>query len=219
MDPDRKRLAVITGGHGDLARETARSLADRGWEVLTPGRHQLDVADPAQVERWFASLQRIDLLVNAAGVRRDRRFGAIEEADWDSVSRVCLRGAFLCSRAAAQRMAGAGGGTIVNIGSHSSRGAAGQAAYAAAKAALEGLTRALATEWGPANIRVNCVLPGWLETRFTADVPPAVAASALRRHVLGRFARVRQAAAFIAHLADMPDVSGQVMAIDSRILA
>jgi 3-oxoacyl-[acyl-carrier protein] reductase len=143
---------------------------------------------------------------------------AMEESAWDAVLKINLRGAFLCSRAAAGLFASQNSGHIVNIGSYSAlSGPAGQANYAAAKAGLIGFTRSLARELGPAGVRVNCVLPGWLETKFTSTVPEKHTDAALQEHVLGRFNTVEDAARFIVFLDSMKQVSGQVFQLDSRV--
>ena len=115
-------------------------------------------------------------------------------------------------------MAGQGGGHILNVGSNSGiTGPAGQSAYAAAKAGLVALTKSLAEELGAHGVRVNCVLPGWLETKFTAGLADEVTRRALVAHVLGKFNTPRDAARFFVFLHSMAAVSGQVFQLDSRI--
>jgi 3-oxoacyl-[acyl-carrier protein] reductase len=211
-------VAIITGGKGALATALREHLEELGWIVHAPGREALDVTQSASVANFFAGIDRIDLMVNNAGIRHDALLARQAEADRDAVLDVSLRGAFLCCRAAAAIMSRGGSGHIVNIGSHSAlSGPAGQTAYAAAKAGLAGLTKSLAAELGPAGIRVNCILPGWLETKFTRDVPEAARDNALDGQTLGRFNTVADAARFIAFLHSMGAVSGQVFLLDSRI--
>lgn len=216
MDPP---LAVVTGGRGGLAAALAREFSSAGYAVHAPGREELDVRDAASVNAYFECLRRVDVLVNNAGITGDAAFARLAESDWDEVVDTNLKGAFLCSRAAAARMAGTDGqgGCIVQIGSYSAlRPPAGQTAYAAAKAGLIGLTKSLAREFGPSDIRVNCVLPGFLETRMTAALPEPVRAAAMRRHVLGRFNTPEESALFVRHLCSLRHVSGQVFQLDSR---
>ncbi len=211
-------VVLITGGGGDLAAALCHEFAAAGWSVLTPLRPELDVTSPEQVEHFFSRLIRLDLLINNAGIRRDALVVHQPEADRDAVLDVCLRGAFLCSRAAARLMVKQHGGHIVNVGSFSGiTGPAGQSAYAAAKAGLVALTKSLAAELGPLGVRVNCVLPGWLETKFTAGLPEEVIEKARASHVLGRFNIPQDAARFVAFLQGMAAVSGQVFHLDSRI--
>lgn len=212
------RLVVITGGAGDLAQEVARLFVAAGYEVRSPGRDTLDVSDAAGVRAYFKNLPRCDVLVNNAGVLADAPVVRMDEAAWDKVMDVCLRGAFLCSRAAIPHMRKARAGHIINIGSYSAlSGPAGQANYAAAKAGLIGLTKSLASEMGTSNIRTNCVLPGFLETKFVDNVPDAAVARIKDDHALRRFNTCTDAARFITLLDSMENVSGQVFQLDSRV--
>ncbi len=211
-------VAMITGGAGTLAGALREELTAAGWQVLAPGRQQLDVTDSAAVSQWFAGLTELDLLVNNAAITHDALFAGQPEHERDAVLQAGLRGAFLCSREAARIMTKQGRGHIVNLGSHSAlTGPAGQTAYAAAKAGLVALTKSIAAELGPHNIRVNSVLPGWMDTKMTAAVPAAVRQRALESHVLRRFNTPADAARFIVFLHSMTAVSGQVFSLDSRI--
>lgn len=215
---EKKRLAVITGGAGDLAQEVARVFVGDGYEVVAPGRNVLDVTDAVQVSAFFGRLEGCDVLVNNAGVLADAPVARMDEKAWDRVVDVCLRGAFLCCRAALPLMAANGGGHIVQIGSYSAlSGPTGQANYAAAKAGLIGLTKSLAEEVGGANVRVNCVLPGFLETKFVRGLPGPVTDRIRGAHALRRFNSISDAARFILFLDSMQHVSGQVFQLDSRV--
>jgi 3-oxoacyl-[acyl-carrier protein] reductase len=209
---------VITGGEGELARAIAAELQAAGAEVHAPGRVELDVTSAENVRSYFGALERLDLLINNAGVSDDAVVAKMSGQQWDCVVGVNLRGAFLCSQAATRTMVAQRSGHIINIGSFSARfGTSGQANYAAAKAGLIGLTQSLAKELGRRNVRVNCVLPGYLETKFVAQVPEEAQERILRMHELGRFNTVADAARFIALLDTMAHVSGQVFQLDSRI--
>ncbi len=213
-------IAVITGGAGDLAKATAAELAKSGFTVHAPGREVLDVSAASHVQKFFGILEGVDLLINNAGTRGDHVLAKMTEAQWDSVLASNLRGAFLCSQAAALLMMKQQSGHIINIGSFSARfGNFGQTNYASAKAGLIGLTQSMARELGKRNVRVNCVLPGFLETKFVADVPAEMKERILQTHELGKFNTVEDAARFIAFLDTMPLVSGQVFQLDSRIAA
>jgi NAD(P)-dependent dehydrogenase (short-subunit alcohol dehydrogenase family) len=213
-----RRVALITGGQGTLAAALREELVSADWLVHAPAKAELDVTGSPAVAAWFERLPRLDLLVNNAGVTRDALFVSQPDCEREAVMEVCLRGAFLCCREAARIMVPRGTGHIVNIGSHSAlTGPAGQTAYAAAKAGLIALTKSLAAELGPHNIRVNAVLPGWMETNMTAPVTAAVRQRALDAHVLGRFNTPAEAARFIAFLHSMSAVSGQVFSLDSRL--
>lgn len=211
-------VVLITGGSGGLAGALREEFSTNGWNVIAPGRETLDVTSADHVARYFSGLKHLDLLINNAGIRRDALLAQQPESDRDAVLDVCLRGAFLCSREAARLMTSQRNGHILNVGSKSAlTGPAGQSAYAAAKAGLIGLTKSLAAELGPSGVRVNCVLPGWLETKFTAGLPAEVIERARKAHVLGKFSTPRDAARFICFLHGMTGVSGQVFQLDSRI--
>ncbi len=210
---------LVTGGRGALGSALAKVAGEEGWRVHALGREELDVRDEVMVERVIGGMERLDLLVCAAGMRRDGLVAGMSGATFAEVLEVNLRGAFLSARAAAAVMARAGRGHIVFVGSHSAvTGPVGQSAYAAAKAGLAGLTRALAEELGGLGIRVNCVLPGWMETAFTAGVGEAVREAARRASVLRRVNEPEEVARAILGLHGMPGVSGQVMALDGRPL-
>ena len=210
-------VALITGGEGDLAGEISKVLRSKGYTVLAPGKATLDVSDPDSVAAYFKSHLRLSLLINNAGITRDSVFAKLDEVNFDRVLDVNLKGAFLCCRSAARAMLKTGG-HIINIGSFSALSPpVGQANYAAAKAGLIGLTQSLAEEFGGRNIRVNCVLPGFLETKMTRHLPEAARERAADAHVLRRFNTVEDAARFIAFLDSMGHVSGQIFQLDSRI--
>ncbi len=208
---------VITGGHGGLGTVLADAFAHDGWKVFAPGHAELDVTDAELVNHWFRSLERCDVLINNAGVTRDRLLARITEDDWDRVLSTNLGGAMHCSRAALPLMLRQKGGAILNIGSHSGfTGPIGQANYAAAKAALVGFTRSLAAEYGAKNIRANVVLPGFMETPMTSGLAPEVIERARQAHHLRRFTTPEETARFVAFLATCQNISGQIFALDSR---
>lgn len=214
------RTAVITGGDGDLAKSICAELKQAGFAIVAPGRDELDVTNADSVKAFFANVKQIDLLVNNAGVCRDVALAKMDEADFDRVVDVNLKGAFLVSQAAVKLMAKQRCGHIVNIGSYSAlSGPAGQANYAAAKAGLIGLTQSIAKEYGARNVRVNCVLPGFLETKMTRHLlNDAVFSESLQQaHALGRLNTPQDAARFMVFLHSLENVSGQVFQLDSRV--
>jgi len=129
-----------------------------------------------------------------------------------------LNGAAYCARAVSRRMLRRRHGHIVFVSSYSAlHPPIGQAAYAAAKSGLLGLARSLARELGAAGIRVNTVMPGFLETRMTAGLPPQRVQAVLGEHALGRFNQVGEVAEFLHFLhTRLPHTSGQVFQLDSR---
>lgn len=214
---NESQLAVITGGTGALGSALAQGLQAPGWEIHAPGSRELDVRDPAAVDRYFQQC-RPDLLVCAAGATRDSLISGTSEADWDELLAVNFEGAAACARAVLPSMVEKGKGHIVFISSHSAiHPPAGQIAYATAKAALLGLAADLALAHGANHIRVNAVLPGFLETRMTAAVSPRRRQEVLEVHALGRFNTVMQVSKFIRHLHhELPNTSGQIFQLDSR---
>jgi 3-oxoacyl-[acyl-carrier protein] reductase len=165
----------------------SREEAARQVEAATGGRaraFQLDLRDRARPDELIAEVEEacgpLVGLVNNAGERREALLAMMSDEDWEAVLDVNLGGLFRCCRAALRGMLVRRRGAIVNIASLSAlHGVAGQAAYAASKAGILGLTRALAREVGKRQVRVNAVVPGFVATDLTASVP-AAAAAALR---------------------------------------
>lgn len=212
--------ALITGGQGDLAQAMATELEGAGMLVHSPGRAELDVCDEARVESYFKEYAVTDLLVCNAGVTEDCLLAKMDESSWDAVMEVNLKGAFLTARAAAKQMMKKRVGHIVFISSYSAfHPPVGQVNYAAAKAALTGLAFSLAKELGSRNIRVNVIVPGFMETKMTKEASDAARDAALNKHALGRFNTPESVAKFLSTLhLDMPHTSGQVFNLDSRVL-
>ncbi len=214
----RHPVALITGGQGDLARAIAARLQAAEWRVLAPGRAEMDVACRESVRRFFRDhVEELDLLVNNAGTTRDGLLAKMGEEDWDTVVDTNLKGAFFCCQCALRLMLKQRNGHIVNVGSFSAiQPQIGQANYAAAKAGLMALTRSLAKETGRRNVRVNCVLPGFLRTKMTQGLAAETIERARESHVLGRFNTCEDVARFVEFLHSMENVSGQTFQLDSR---
>ena len=215
------RRVFISGGHGGLARAIVECFSAAGWETDAPSHAALDVGDRSAVRRWFDCHAAYDLAVCAAGITRDRPFLKQTEEEWDEVMNVNVTGAAWCGRCAAAAMVREKReGQVVMIGSYAAlRPAPSQAAYAASKAALAGLVKSLAREWGKDGIRVNLVLPGFMLTEMTAVLRDSVKEAALSRHVLNRLNTPEQAAAFILFLQDvLTAASGQVFDLDSGFI-
>ena len=207
---------VITGGGGGLARAIVAALP--GDVVHAPTRTEMDVRDEAQVDAFFAKVPQVDVLIVNAGLTRDGALANMGMADVNEVIAANLRGAFLCTRAAIKLMVKQRSGHILLIGSRAGKhGTRGQSAYAAAKAGLVGFGQSVAKEYGSRNVRCNVVLPGFLETKFTAQVTEKRLAEIREEHVLGRFNTPENAARAIAFLARLDHVSGQVFTLDSRM--
>ncbi|TAL11969.1 MAG: SDR family NAD(P)-dependent oxidoreductase [Nitrospirae bacterium] len=199
------------------ADRTVRTVEEAGGTAIP---YQADVRDAknvaamvaATVDRWG----RLDVLVCNAAASDDRLLLRVSDDIWDRVVATTLTGAFHCLQQAGAAMQSRGAGAVILIGSLAGlQGQAGQAPYAAAKAGLLGLMRTAAREWGGGGVRVNAVLPGWHATALTGfrDVPtPAPFEPAL-----GHGTTPDAVAAFVVALAAMPDVSGQVFTLDSRM--
>jgi 3-oxoacyl-[acyl-carrier protein] reductase len=185
-------LAAAPAAGGDAAPAVAftwraNEAAAREVEAVTGGRARafhLDLRDRARPDDLIAEVEaalgQLHGLVNNAGVRREGLLAMMSDEDWDAVLDVNLGGLFRCCRAALRGMLVRRRGAIVNVASLSAlHGVAGQAAYAASKAGILGLTRALAREVGKRQVRVNAVVPGFVATDLTAGVP-AAAVAALR---------------------------------------
>lgn len=211
--------ALITGGEGDLGKAVRLELEAQGWKVLAPGRRELDVGDADSIAGFMTRLTKLDLLVHCAGLLRDKMLAGMSDEDFATVLKVNLTGAFRVSQAALKLMAKQRQGHIIFIGSNSARwGAAGQTNYAAAKAGLIALTHSLAREYGGRNVRVNCILPGLLETKMTAHLSSEILGKIREAHTLGRFNTSAEVAKFIAFLdRELPHTSGQVLQLDSRV--
>lgn len=216
------QTVVITGGHGSLARKVETYLREQepSWHILSPSREELDVTDDASLRAYF-SAHPCDLLIAAAGEIRDQLLGRASSEDWDRLLQSNLRGAAFAAKYAAKHMLRERCGHVIFLGSYSGfHPPIGQIAYASAKAGLIGLTHSLAREWGGANIRVNLVVPGFLENRMTTSVSAYRREEVRHMHCLGRCNTEESVAAFIHSLhTRLPHTSGQIFNLDSRILS
>lgn len=218
MNASQQSSIVITGGQGDLAKAIQERF-DRGkWVINAPGRSELDVTDQDLVFKYF-SHHPTDLLICNAGAIHDATLAKLTEGDWEYLIDVNFHGARRCAIAALEWMQKRKSGHIIFISSNSAiHPPVGQSAYAASKAALLGLTRDLAILVGPRGIRVNAILPGFLETKMTAVVSNSRREAVRASHALGRFNTPNSVASFIWHLHnDLPHTSGQIFRLDSRV--
>jgi len=211
------KRAIITGGTGGLGSAIAAELRDHEWIVDAPGTSDLDLRDEVAITPYFEN-RTPDLLVCAAGITRDGPLARLDEAEWDETYLVNFQAARRCAAEVLPGMIDRGHGHIVFISSQSAvQPPIGQTAYAAAKAALLGLTTGLASQYGPRNIRINTVLPGFLETRMTQSVSVKRREEVLAAHHLSRFNTPEAVAAFVRFLHEnLPHTSGQVFRLDSR---
>lgn len=196
-------IVVGTATTESGAESIDKALQEKGFKGLGVA---LDVTDAAACEaRYAAAEQRfgsISILVNNAGITRDTLAMRMKDEDWDAVIDTNLKAVFRLSRLAMKSMMKARKGRIINITSVvGSAGNPGQANYAAAKAGVAGMTRALARELGSRNITVNCVAPGFIDTDMTRSLPDAARDELLRQIALGRLGKPEEIAAAVAFLA------------------
>ena len=204
------RVAMVTGGSRGIGRAVAEALAARGAAVAVAFR-----------DRATRELGPIDILVNNAGIVRDGNLLFLESSRWQEVLGVNLDAAYYCVRAVARGMLLRRWGRIINISSPSARmPLAGQAAYAASKAGLEGLTRALSRELAPRGILVNAVAPGLIDTEMLTEMASTVLDDHLEDVAIGRVGTPREIANVVAFLASdaASYITGQIIRVDGGLL-
>lgn len=202
-------------GEKAAADETEKLVAAAGGSAAGIS---VNVASKEEVTAFFEKIagetDRIDVLVNNAGITKDGLLVRMNEKDWDDVISVNLKGTFYCTKIAAKTMMKQRYGRIINIASVVGvTGNAGQANYAASKAGIIGLTKTAAKELAPRNITVNAVAPGFIETDMTAVLPDKAKEAMLGQVPLGRAGKPEDVAAAILFLASegASYITGQVI--------
>ena len=226
MSSSEAQVAFVTGASRGIGRAIAAQLAMQGYKVVGTATSEagaagitaalaahpgcsgvcLDVNDGAAVDAALDGLVKhhgaLHVLVNNAGITRDGLSMRMRDEDWDAVVDTDLKAVFRCCRSVMRQMMKQRYGRIINITSVvGASGNAGQANYAAAKAGVAGMARALARELGSRNITVNCIAPGFIATDMTAELPEAQKAALLGQIPLGRLGTPEEIAHAVAFLA------------------
>jgi 3-oxoacyl-[acyl-carrier protein] reductase len=238
----KDKIAVITGASRGIGRSIALALAEAGAKIvavdLDPVATDAIVAELKEkgteaiavignvtvtedtekmIDAAMAAFGRVDILVNNAGITRDGLLMRMKDEDWDAVMTVNLKGAFLCSRAAAKVMTKQRYGRIINIASVVGQmGNAGQANYCASKAGLIGLTKSNARELAKRNVTVNAVAPGFIATAMTDALPEKVRDELTAQIPVARLGSaddIANAVVFLA-LEKSAYITGQVIAVN-----
>ncbi|NMG04852.1 3-oxoacyl-ACP reductase FabG [Azoarcus taiwanensis] len=221
------KVALVTGASRGIGRAVALELARMGATVVGTATSEggaeaigagfaeagvsgcgmvLNVTDAASCEALVAEVEKrfgpVAILVNNAGITRDNLAMRMKDEEWEDVIQTNLKAVFRMSRLVMRGMMKARNGRIINITSVvASSGNPGQANYAAAKAGVAGMTRALARELGSRNITVNCVAPGFIETDMTNALPAAAREALLGQIAAGRLGKPEEVAAAVGFLA------------------
>jgi NAD(P)-dependent dehydrogenase (short-subunit alcohol dehydrogenase family) len=219
------KVAVVTGGHGGIGSAVAVALSDSGADVVAIDREQADLTRAGDVARVFEEFARLDVLVNAAGISgRSLGDGPVEECTeeaWDEVLAANLKSVFLCCKHAIPRLRSAGGGAIVNVSSV--LGLVGgdedfdTHAYAASKAGVIGLSRAIAVRYAHERIRCNVVAPSLVATPLSARAQGDERIRARLgelQPLTGDFGTPEDVAGAAVYLATAGFVTGAVLTVD-----
>ena len=242
-----RRTVLITGGSRGIGAACVGAFARAGWSVVVLYRRaeeaaealcarlrgegldvscrRCDVSRRAEVFRTVNDLlrtyHRFDALVNNAGVAHIGLFTDMTEAQWDALFAVNVKGAFNVTQAVLPSMISQGSGAIVNVSSMWGEvGASCEVAYSAAKAALIGMTKALAKEVGPSGVRVNCVSPGVIDTDMNAELTEADLAALAEETPLGRTGRAEEVAEAALYLCGegASFITGQVLGVSGGLV-
>ena len=235
-------VALITGSSRGIGLEIAKRLAKVGYQVVLNGRREIseevleqfsnvtvpvaqvtgDVSNfdeaKAIVGEVIDRFGRVDILINNAGITRDGLIMRMKEADFDDVLNTNLKGAFNMCRHVTQPMLKQRAGTIINMSSVVGLiGNAGQTNYAASKAGLLGLTKALARELSSRHITVNAIAPGYIETEMTESLSDRVKETMLGQIPLKRFGQAEEIAKTVEFLIDNKYMTGQVLEVNGGL--
>ena len=207
---------IVLNGRGAVSEEVQAQFADYGVSVIAVSG---DVSDSADAKRMVAEavegLGSVDVLVNNAGITKDKLMLKLTEEDFEQVLKVNLTGAFNMTQSVLKPMTKARQGAIINLSSVVGlMGNVGQANYAASKAGLIGFSKSVAREVAARNVRVNVIAPGMIESDMTADLPDKIKDAMLGAIPMKRFGQTEEVAEVAAFLAQQEYMTGQVIAID-----
>lgn len=236
------RVAIVTGASRGIGRSVALAMAKEGARIVASARNEEllqelvaeikaaggeaiavagDVARSEDADKLVAAavdaFGQVDILVNNAGITRDGLLLRMKDEDWDAVLDTNLKGAFVCTRAAAKVMTKQRYGRIVNISSVvGEMGNPGQANYCASKAGLIGMTKSNAKELARRNVTVNAVTPGFIVTDMTDDLSDKAREELTSQIPLGRLGEVEDIAAAVIYLASEKSgyITGQVLGVN-----
>ena len=212
------RTVLVTGASRGIGAAIAARVAADGWQVLAPGRAELDLSDSASVEVFLASGTQVDGLVLNAGINEPAKFGEIGDDAWRRIVDTNLDSSFRLLRGLVPGMAERGFGRVVTVSSlYSGRAREGRAVYSATKAGLDALIRSVTVEYAGSGVLANAVAPGFVDTELTRrNNSPEVIAGLLTRVPVGRLADPAEVAGAVAFLLSPENtyISGQVLAVD-----
>ena len=242
-----RRTVLITGGSRGIGAACVAAFARAGWSVVFLYRRAEEAADALcaclrgegldvscrrcdvsrrdevfrTVDDLLRTYHRFDALVNNAGVAHIGLFTDMTEEGWDALFAVNVKGVFNVTQAVLPGMISRGSGAIVNVSSMWGEvGASCEVAYSAAKAALIGMTKALAKEVGPSGVRVNCVSPGVIDTDMNAELTEADLAALAEETPLGRIGQAEEAADAIVYLCGegASFITGQTLGVSGGLV-
>lgn len=244
----KDQTAIVTGGSAGIGRAIARKFALEGAQVAIFGTsvergknvveeinkelnrdavifHQVDVSKKEEVDNAvndvLSAFGKVDILVNNAGVTRDQLLIKMTEDDWDEVMAINAKSCYNTCQALVRKMMKARRGKVINMSSVvGMTGNAGQANYAASKSAIIGFSKALAKELAPRNICVNCVAPGFIDTRMTQSLGEQQKEAILSQIPFGKMGNADDVANAVLFLASpLSDyITGQVLTVDGGMI-
>ena len=231
------RTVLITGASRGIGAEIAKSFAALGDKVIINYHKSkekaealakklngiaicADVSDPEQVKEMFLKVDRVDILINNAGIALPIDvITSVSDESWNKVIGTNLSSVFYCTRAVLPQMINRKSGIIINISSMwGQSGASCEVAYSASKAGVIGFTKALAKEVGPSNIRVNCVAPGAIDTDMNSALDETALKELCDETPLGKIGLASDVAKAVLALCDNEFITGQVLSVNGGLI-